>query len=118
MALWRVLDLNERAASRRGQAPAIAKKQNGKKNCAERNETPRGKRASPLNRLAIALFLFRSASVRFVAPKPPGCPCLSSQFVLSCIVRSAAKSAHNADFYESSVIFSLNPLTFALSIGL
>ena len=31
MALWRVLDLNERAASRRGQAPAIASKQNEKR---------------------------------------------------------------------------------------
>ena len=117
MALWRVLDLNERAASRRGQAPAIAKKQN-EKNRAGRNETPRGKRASPLNRLAIALFLFRLVRVRFIAQSRPVARLFSSYFVLPCIVRSAANSAHNADFYESSVIFSLNPLTFALSIGL
>ena len=82
-----------------------------KQNRAERNETPRGKRATPLNRLANRPFFIPRCVRSFSRSKPPGCTSFSSHFVLPCIVRSAACTACNIRFCEIAVIFSENPLT-------
>ena len=84
LALWRVLDLNERAASRRGQAPAIASKQNEKEpRRAKRNAAwEKGNAAKPLGDRPF----FIPLGVRsFLRPKPPGCTPFSPHFVLPCI---------------------------------
>ena len=64
MALWRVLDLNERAATRRGQAPAIASKQNEKRTA--QSETKRRAEKGRRRWTAWRIALFYSALRAFI----------------------------------------------------
>ena len=59
MALWRVLDLYKRDASRRGQAPAKPTHLNSDKKV---NSKPSETRRSPLNRLANRPIILRSSA--------------------------------------------------------
>lgn len=59
MALWRVLDIYKRAASRRGQAPAKQTHLNSDKKV---NSKPSETGRSPLNRLAIRPVILRTAA--------------------------------------------------------
>ena len=59
MALWRVLDLYKRAASRRGQAPAKQTHLNSDKKV---NSKPSETGRSPLNRLAKRPVILRSSA--------------------------------------------------------
>ena len=59
MALWRVLDLYKRAASRRGQAPAKQTHLNSDKKV---NSKPSETGRSPLNRLANCPIILRTAA--------------------------------------------------------